>query len=107
MLHRVLERLYASVFLVVQGALDGRVEASGRKVGLDASIDRRRAVLLKPHVQFLDFTRCERSDGAFNLFDGIEAHGTLILTRAEGKSPEPASLPVVLLVGKRAVSFSL
>ena len=71
MLHRVLERLYASVLLVVQGALDGRVEASGRKVGLDASIDRRRAVLLKPHVQFLDFTRCERSDGAFNLFDGI------------------------------------
>jgi hypothetical protein len=48
MLHRVLERLYASVLLVVQGALDGRVEASGRKVGWDASIDRRRAVLLKP-----------------------------------------------------------
>src|SRR5271166_6237793 len=88
MLHRVLERLYASVLLVVQGALDGRVEASGRKVGWDARIDRRRAVLLKPHVQFLDFARCERSDGAFNLFDGILAHGTLILTRAEGKSPE-------------------
>ena len=71
MLHWVLERLYATVLLVVQGTLDGSVEASGRKVGLDASIDWRRAVLLKPHVQFLDFARRERSDGAFNLFDGI------------------------------------
>jgi hypothetical protein len=40
--------------LIVQGALDGRVEAPGRKIGLDASIDRLRAVLLKPRVQFLD-----------------------------------------------------
>jgi len=29
------------------------------------------AVLLKPRVQFLDFARRERSDGAFNLLDGI------------------------------------
>jgi len=71
MLHWLLERLYAAVLLVVQGALDGRVEASGRKSGLDASVDRWRAVLLKPRVQFLDFARRERSDGAFNLFDGV------------------------------------
>jgi len=71
MLHWVLERLYATVLFVVQGALDGRVEASGREIGLDASVDRRRAVLLKPHVQFFYFARRERSDGAFNLFDGI------------------------------------
>ena len=71
MLHWLLERLYATVLFVVQGALDGRVEASGRKIGLDTSVDRRRAVLLEPYVQFLDFARRERSDGAFNLFDGV------------------------------------
>ena len=69
MLHWVLERLYATVLLVVQGTLDGSVEASGLKIGLHASVDRRRAVLLKPHVQFLDFARLERSDGAFNLLN--------------------------------------
>src|ERR1700674_1972264 len=57
-----LERLCATVLLVVQSALDGSVEASGRKIGLDASIDRRRAVLLKPDIQFLYFVRRERSD---------------------------------------------
>ena len=44
----MLERLYATVLLVVQGTLDGSVEASGLKIGLHASVDRRRAVLLKP-----------------------------------------------------------
>jgi len=67
MLQWVLERLYATVLLVVQGMLDGSVEASGLKIGLHASVDRRRTVLLKPEVQFLDFAR--RSDGAFNLLD--------------------------------------
>ena len=71
MLHRVLERLCAAVLLVVQSALDGRVEASRRKIGLYASVDRRRAVLLEPRVQFLDFARGERSDGAFDLLDGV------------------------------------
>jgi len=71
MLHWALERLYATVLFVVQGALDGRVEASGRKIGLDASVDRRRAVLLEPYVQFLYFARRERSDGAFDLLDGV------------------------------------
>jgi hypothetical protein len=71
MLHWLLERLYATVLLVAQGALDGRVEASSREIGLDASVDLRRAVLLKPHVQFLHFARRERSDGAFNLLDGV------------------------------------
>ena len=71
MLHRVLERLCAAVLLVVQCALDGRVEAPGRKIGLDASVDRRRAVLLEPQVQFLYFARRERSDGAFNLLNGV------------------------------------
>jgi len=69
MLHWVLERLYATVLLVVQGTLDGSVEASGLKIGLHASVDRRREVFLKPDVQFLDFARRERSDGAFNLLD--------------------------------------
>src|ERR1700674_4265685 len=67
----VLERLYATVLLVVQGTLNGSVEASGLKIGLHANVDRRRAVLLKPEVQFLDFARRERSDGAFNLLDGV------------------------------------
>jgi len=88
MLHWGLERLCAAVLLVVQGALDGHVEASGRKIGLDASVDRRRAVLLKPCVQFLNFARRERSDGAFDFLDGVKAHGTFILTRADGISPE-------------------
>src|ERR1700686_2331721 len=66
-----LERLRAIALLVIQGALDGRVEASGRKIGLDARVDRRRAVLLKPGVQFLYFARRERSDGAFNFLDGV------------------------------------
>ena len=69
MLHWVLERLYATVLLVVQSALDGSVEVSGSKIGLHASVDRRREVFLKPDVQFLDFARRERSDGAFNLLD--------------------------------------
>ena len=69
MLHWVLERLYATVLLVVQSALDGSVKVSGLKIGLHASVDRRRAVLLKPEVQFLDFARRERSDGALNLLD--------------------------------------
>jgi len=77
MLHRVLERLCAAVLLVIQGALDGGVEASGRKVGLDTSVDRRRAVLLKPRVQFGYFVWRERPDGAFNFFDGVQAHGAL------------------------------
>jgi len=71
MLHRRLEGLCTAALFVVQRALDGRVEASGRKIGLKASVERRRAVLLKPHVQFLDFARLERSDGAFNLLDGV------------------------------------
>src|ERR1700674_3904867 len=71
MLHWVLERLYATVLFVVQSALDGSVEASGVKIGLHASVDRRRAVLLKPEVQFLEFARRERSDGAFDLLDGV------------------------------------
>ena len=50
MLHGWLERLYATVFLIVQGALDGRVEASGREIGSNASVDWRRTVLLKPCV---------------------------------------------------------
>ncbi len=71
MLHWALERLRATVLFVVQGALDGRVEPSGRKIGLDTSVDRRRAVLVKPSVQFLDFARRERSDGAFDFLDGV------------------------------------
>jgi hypothetical protein len=69
MLHWVLERLYATVLLVVQGTLDGSVEASGLKIGLNTSVDRRWEVFLKPDVQFLDFARRERSDGALNLLD--------------------------------------
>ena len=71
MLHRALKRLYAAALFVVQGALDGRVEAPSRKIGLDASVDRWRAVLLQPEIQFLDFARGERSDGAFDLLDGV------------------------------------
>jgi hypothetical protein len=70
MLRCVLKRLCAAVLFVVQSTLDGRVEVSGRN-GLDASVDRRRAVLLKPSVQFLDFARRERSDGALDFLDGV------------------------------------
>jgi len=71
MLHGALKGLYAAVLFVVQGALDGRVEASGRKIGLDASVDRWGEVLLQPDIQCLDFARGERSDGAFDLLDGV------------------------------------
>ncbi len=50
MLHWVLERLGSTVILFIQSALDRCVEASGRKIGLDTRIDRRRAMLLKPSV---------------------------------------------------------
>ena len=71
MLHRALERLCAAVLFVVQGALDGRVETSGREIGLEACVDRRRAVLLKPCVQFLHFAWRQRSDGAFDLLNVV------------------------------------
>jgi hypothetical protein len=87
MQHGALDGLCPTVPLIVQSALDGRVEGSGRKVGLNASVDRRRTVLVKPPVQLLYFARSERSDGKFNFLDGIYARETLILTRAVGKSP--------------------
>lgn len=71
MLHWALERLCPTVLLVVQSALDGCVEGSGRKIGLNASVDRRRIVLVKPSVQLLYFARSERSDGTFNFLDGV------------------------------------
>jgi len=71
MLHGVLKRLGAAVVLVVQSAVDGRVEASGRKIRLDAGVNRRRVVLVEPRVQLLDFARGERSDGVFDLLDGV------------------------------------
>lgn len=71
MLHRGLERLRATVLFVVQGAPDGRIEAPACKIGLNARVDGRGAVLLKPGVQFLDFARRERSDGAFDLLDVV------------------------------------
>jgi hypothetical protein len=71
MLHQVLKGLCPAIFLVVQSALDGRVEASGREIGLKTSVDRQRVVLVEPRVQLLYFARRERSDGAFNLVDGV------------------------------------
>jgi hypothetical protein len=96
MLHRALERLRPAVLFVVQGAPDGRIEASGGKIRLDARVDRRRAVLLKPYVQFLYFARRERSDGTFDFLDGVQAHGLLILTRVEWKSPERGNTELIV-----------
>src|ERR1700690_2255640 len=82
MQHCVLEGLRPAVLLVVQSALNGRVKASGQKIGLKARVDWRRIVLIKPRIQLLDFTRRERADGAFNLLDGVQAHGTNLILPA-------------------------
>src|ERR1039458_4942939 len=71
MLHWLLERMYAAVLFAGQCAPAGRVEAPGREIELDTGVDGRRAVLLEPRVQFLYFARRERSDGAFDVLDGV------------------------------------
>jgi hypothetical protein len=48
MLHPALKRLDATVFFVVQGAMNGVVKMACCKIGLDASVDGLRAVLVKP-----------------------------------------------------------
>jgi hypothetical protein len=50
MLHWVLKRVGSTVMLVVHSALERCIQASGREVGLETSVDRRRGVLLKPCV---------------------------------------------------------
>jgi hypothetical protein len=103
MLHWVLERLHSAVRLVVQGALDGRVEAARSKIGLNASVDRLRIVLVEPRVQILQFARRKRSDRAFNVFDCVLAHGTAsYFTRAVRKAPQwmrQSLIPKLLAAG--------
>ena len=44
----VLKRLDPAVIFVVQGAMNGLVETALRKIGLDASVERLRAIFVKP-----------------------------------------------------------
>jgi hypothetical protein len=69
--HRALERLNSTVLFVVQSAVDGLVQAACGKVGLNASIEGLRAVLVKPQVQFLQLSRRERCYCAFDLLDRV------------------------------------
>jgi hypothetical protein len=53
MFHPVLEWLNPAISLVVESAMNGRVEAACRKVGLHARINGLRVVPIKPRIQFL------------------------------------------------------
>jgi hypothetical protein len=58
------------VLFVVQSSLNGFVKRARRKIGLNASIDGVR-VLVKPHAQFLQLLRRERTDSAFDFLDRV------------------------------------
>jgi hypothetical protein len=69
-LHPVLERLHSTALFVVQSSLNGLVKAARREIGLDARIDGMR-LPIKPHAQFFQLLRRERTDSAFDLFDRV------------------------------------
>ena len=71
-----LTRLNATVFLIVQGAVDRLVETARGEVGLNAGVNGLRAMLVKPRVQFFEFTRRK---GLYCAFD--------LLNRVHGASP--------------------
>jgi hypothetical protein len=77
MLHEaaLLKRLNATVFLILQSAADCLVETACGEVGLNAGIDRLRAMLVKPRVQFFQFTRRQGLYRAFDLLNRV--HGPL------------------------------
>src|SRR5690349_19064115 len=77
MLHLTLKRLNASVLFVFQSAVNGFIQASGGKVGLNASINSLRMVLVKPRVQFPQLLRCEHVYSARNLLYRVYSHGPL------------------------------
>ncbi len=68
--HPALQRLDSIILFVVQCLLDCFVEASSRKIGLNAGIQGM-LILLKPHAQFFQFVRSESSYSAFNLLDCV------------------------------------
>jgi hypothetical protein len=74
MLHPALKRLDSTAFFVVQSAMDGFVETARRKIGLNASVDGLRTILVKPGVQFFQLLRRERSDGALDFLHGVQTH---------------------------------
>jgi len=69
-LHPALKRLHSTVLFVIQSSLNGVVKTARREIGLDASIDGVR-LLVKPHAQFFQLLRRERTDSAFDFFDRV------------------------------------
>ena len=73
MLHEAafLKRLNATVFLIVQSAVDCLVEAACGEVGLNAGVNGLRAMLVKPRVQFFQFTRRKGLYCPFDLLNRV------------------------------------
>jgi hypothetical protein len=45
-----------SIFVISQNPADSRIDASGRKVGLELRVDRLRTMLIHPHIQLFQLT---------------------------------------------------
>jgi len=67
----LLERLRVSGFVVGQGPVDAVIDASRLRIGLELRVDGLRAVPVQPCVEFFQFGRRERQNGAFNLLDRV------------------------------------
>src|SRR5208337_4048326 len=71
-------------------------EASRRKIGLNASVDRLRKVLVKPQVQLLYLLRRKSPYRAFNLLDSVWVHRSLrYFTRAGTNRQVQVTMPQV------------
>jgi hypothetical protein len=71
MLHAALKRLDPTIPFVGQSAMNGLVEATRSKVGLNARVDGLLTMLVKPRKQFFQLLRCKRSYRAFDFLDRI------------------------------------
>jgi hypothetical protein len=66
-----LKRLASTVLFVVQSETNGLVETARHKIGLNASVEWLRVMLVTPRVQFFQLLRAERSYGAFDFLDRL------------------------------------
>jgi hypothetical protein len=65
-LHLLLEGLHAAVFLIIQCALNGVINATRRQIRLNPCIDALWMMSIKPGTQLGQLSRCERSDSTLN-----------------------------------------
>ena len=56
------------------GAAEAVVDAPGVKISLKLGVNGLRAVQIKPGLEFLQCARRERSDGAFDVLNSVQAH---------------------------------